>query len=107
MSLYFNQYQHKAKETAIYEDRMYPIVSLVVEAAELCDLFVKPYMRGDNLGCSPDRSTIISEAGDVLWNLSALLAEEGITLDEVAEANLKKLDDRQKRGVLQGNGGNR
>ena len=107
MSIYMNQYQHKAVETAEYKDKMYPMVSLVVEAAELADLFVKPYLRGDNGGAKPSTELIMSEAGDVLWNLAVLLSQEGISLSDVAEYNMKKLQSRQERGVIQGNGGNR
>ena len=46
--MYFNEYQLAAHETAIYQDKMYPIASLIVESAELADLFIKPYLRGDD-----------------------------------------------------------
>jgi NTP pyrophosphatase (non-canonical NTP hydrolase) len=105
MSMYLNQYQVKAKETAIYKDDMYPIVSLMVEAAEFADLFIKPRLRGDET--IPKRDDVIGEAGDVLWNLAVCLSDLGIDLSEVASTNLKKLDDRKKRGVLTGRGGKR
>ena len=101
------EYQGLAAETAVYQDKLYPITSLIVEAAELADLFIKPYLRGDNDGEAPDRDEIIGEAGDVLWNLANMLLDAGITLNEVAEYNLKKLRSRQARGVIQGNGGQR
>tara|TARA_R110000851_G_scaffold42983_1_gene106683 strand:- start:356 stop:667 length:312 start_codon:yes stop_codon:yes gene_type:complete len=103
--MHLNKYQIEAYETALYQHTMYPIVSLGVEAAELADLFIKPRLRGD--GKQPTVQEIIGEAGDVLWNLAALLQDEGITLEEVAIANLDKLRDRKARGVLQGNGGGR
>jgi len=104
MSIYLNQYQHVAVETAEYQDKMYPIVSLIVEAAELADLYVKPYLRGDDEGRGPPREDVISEAGDVLWNLAVLLHQEGISLSDVAEANMKKLKRRQENGTIQGSG---
>ena len=103
--MYLNDYQHKAVETAQYVDPMYPIASLMVEAAELGDLFIKPWLRGDD--GEPDEKQILSEAGDVLWNLAVLLHDAGLTLNEVAEYNIKKVQDRQERGVIQGKGGNR
>ena len=105
MSTYLNHYQLQAAETAVYGEPMYPIASLMVEAAEFADLFIKPWLRGDNVDL--DRKEIISEAGDVLWNLSNALYDQGITLEEVADYNLKKLQDRVDRGVLKGSGGNR
>lgn len=103
--MHMNAYQLEAVETAIYNDRMYPIASLMVEAAEYSDLFIKPYLRGDDY--EPERDMIIAEAGDVLWNLAASLYDHGITLEEVAQYNVKKLQSRAARGVIKGSGGNR
>jgi NTP pyrophosphatase (non-canonical NTP hydrolase) len=105
MTMYLNEYQLKAAETAEYDDPMYPIASLMVESAELADIFIKPWLRGDL--DDPDRMEVIAEAGDVLWNLANLLKDMDITLSEVAEYNVKKLKSRKERGVLSGNGGNR
>lgn len=100
-----NAYQNIATTFALYKNNFYPMASLMVEAAELVDLFVKPRLRGDDK--TIDREKIVSEAGDVLWNLAALLQDEGITLEEVAEYNINKLSSRLKRGVIQGDGGDR
>lgn len=101
----FDTYQQMVRDTAEYEDPFYPIASLMVEAAELGDLFVKPLLRGDTVDI--DHKAVISEAGDVLWNLTAILEDMGISLHEVAAYNKKKLEDRQERGVIKGSGGNR
>ena len=104
-NMYLNDYQHKAVETAQYDEPMYPIASLMVESAELGDLFIKPWLRGDKKDI--DRQEVVSEAGDVLWNLACLLADMEITLDEVAQYNIAKLKSRKERGVIEGSGGNR
>lgn len=101
----FDEYQQKTVDTAEYKDAMYPISSLMVESAELADLFVKPYLRGDDKLPTPEE--IISEAGDVLWNLARILDDEGISLQEVAEYNIEKLESRKERGLIKGNGGDR
>ena len=101
----FDDYQKQAAETAIYKNTFYPIASLMVESAELSDLFIKPMLRGDDKKI--DRDDLISEAGDVLWNLAMLLNDNGVDLSTVAWYNLKKLKSRQERGVIQGSGGNR
>ena len=49
----------------------------------------------------------MKEAGDVLWQLSQCLEELDLSMQVVAEMNLKKLEDRQQRGVLKGAGSNR
>jgi hypothetical protein len=101
----FDEYQRAVMETADYDDPMYPIVSLMVEAAEFADLFVKPLLRGDT--GEPSEADIIGEAGDILWNLAAALDDWNISLHEVAAFNIKKLKDRKARGVIRGKGGNR
>jgi NTP pyrophosphatase (non-canonical NTP hydrolase) len=101
----FDDYQKAAAETAQYKDMFYPIASLMVESAELSDLFIKPMLRGDDKNVN--RDDVISEAGDVLWNLSMLLKDQGVDLSTVAEYNLSKLRSRAERGVIKGSGGNR
>lgn len=101
----FNEYQRQAESTAVFTHSFYPKASLMIEAAELADLFTKPDLRGDTTFI--DRKEVISEAGDVLWNLAVLLAQRDIPLQEVADYNLAKLRDRQERGVLKGSGGDR
>jgi len=101
----FDEYQQAAGKTAEYSDKFYPIASLMVESAELSDLFIKPMLRGDDKKL--DRHDIISEAGDVLWNLAMLLKDNGVDLSEVACYNLKKLNSRKERGLIKGSGGNR
>lgn len=101
----FDEYQAEASLTALYTDSLYPIVSLMVEAAELSDLFIKPHLRGDE--GEIDVSKVISEAGDVLWNLAMLLDDFGVDFSVVAESNLEKLRKRREQGTIKGNGGDR
>jgi len=103
--LSFNDYQEYAHQTAIYEHDYYPFASLMIEAAEFADLITKQQLRGDLKGAWSDE--LMAEAGDVLWNLAECLTQYDITLQDVAEYNIKKLADRAERGVLQGDGGNR
>jgi NTP pyrophosphatase (non-canonical NTP hydrolase) len=100
-----DEYQKMAAKTANYNDPFYPIASLMVESAELGDLFIKPWLRGDQKDVC--RKEVVSEAGDVLWNLAMLLYDHSITMEEVALFNLQKLADREKRGVIKGDGGDR
>ena len=101
----FNDYQKLAQQTAIYTDPMYPVTSLMIEAAEAADLFVKPLLRGDDVEI--DRTKVVSELGDVLWNLANMAADQGLKLEDIAVFNIEKLKSRQSRGVIQGSGGNR
>ena len=101
----FNEYQKLAQQTAIYTDPMYLVTSLMIEAAEAADLFVKPLLRGDDVEI--DKVKVVSELGDVLWNLANMAADQGLKLEDIAIFNVEKLKSRQARGVIQGSGGDR
>jgi len=62
-------------------------------------------LRGDAVDV--DRTKLVSEAGDVLWNLAVLLKRNNIKLEDVAVFNIEKLKSRMARGVIQGSGGDR
>lgn len=124
----FNEYQEKALETAIYptpyvEGRdpdkyvfldekvnvgyVYPALGLVGEAGEVAEK-IKKLIRDKQGGFnSEDVESIKKELGDVLWYVAVLASEFFISLDEIAEANIKKLASRKERGKLHGNGDNR
>lgn len=53
------------------------------------------------------RTALIKEAGDVLWYLSAICNELGVSFGRVALMNLEKLCDRGERDVLPGSGDDR
>jgi NTP pyrophosphatase (non-canonical NTP hydrolase) len=101
----FNEYQKLAQQTAIYTDPMYPVTSLMIEAAEAADLFVKLLLRGDDVEI--DKVKVVSELGDVLWNLANMAADQGLKLEDIAIFNVEKLKSRQARGVIHGSGGDR
>jgi len=50
---------------------------------------------------------IMKELGDVVFYATALANIYGKGLREVIDLNMKKLDDRQRRGKLKGSGDNR
>ncbi len=106
-----NDYQRESRKTALYpqvgSNAIYPTLGLVGEAGEVADK-VKKILR-DNHGLFDDESkeAIKFELGDVLWYISQLSSELGYELEEVAKANLNKLDSRKTRGKIQGNGDNR
>lgn len=53
------------------------------------------------------REMLRYEIGDVLWYVSQLSAELGMTLEQVAQSNLDKLHDRKVRNQLAGSGDKR
>ena len=99
----FDEYQDMAAETAIYKDVVYPYLGLAEEAGEVCSLMGKS-IRDDTTFNTVDMK---KECGDVLWMLSQICTDLGISLSDVAKMNIEKLHSRMERGVLGGSGDNR
>lgn len=105
-----NTYQQRAEETAIYPTKynlIYPALGLTGEAGEVSDK-VKKLIR-DHQG-TPTLETaheIAKELGDVLWYVAITARDLGYTLEEIAQMNIIKLESRQRRGTLSGQGDNR
>ena len=107
----FNTYQKSIRKTAIYphqgDNLAYPALGLTGEAGEVADK-VKKLIRDAGGVLSQDRrEEMIKELGDVLWYLAALATELKVDLDEVAQKNITKVEDRKSRGVTSGEGDNR
>ena len=110
-----NEYQAKARETALYpgvgNNFVYPTLGLAGETGEVVEK-IKKLMRNDGVMNPEDipqekRAEIAKEMGDVLWYLAQLSTELGLTLEDVAHANLEKLASRKDRGMLHSEGDNR
>ena len=107
----FDEYQKQASKFAVYESVYYPFFGIAEEVGEFVGLYAK-LERGDDINkrfgsAAGLREAFMKEAGDILWQLSQCLEEMGLSMQDVAEMNLKKLEDRQQRGVLRGFGDNR
>lgn len=107
----FNEYQEKARGTAIYPNRdnnfIYPTLGLVGEAGEVAEKIKKVIRDNDGIITEEKREEIKKELGDVLWYIANLSKELGLTLEEVAEGNLTKLYSRLERDKVHGDGDNR
>jgi len=100
-----NDSQRAAASTAIYKQEhavIYPALGLAAEAGEVANK-VKKILRDGTF----DRQAIADEVGDCLWYIAALCRDLNVDLKDLADANLKKLKDRQQRGKLSGSGDNR
>lgn len=106
----FNEYQELAKSTAIYPESswlVYPALGLAGETGEVAEKVKKLIRDGGRLVTPDFTDSIKKELGDVLWYISALASDLGLTLDEIAEANYQKLKDRMERNIIHGSGDNR
>ena len=115
-----NEYQNRAMTTCTDSSRnfAYMMLNLVGEVGELSSKIAKRIRKGYD---SIDENNIISavpvseediaeirkEAGDILWQLSGLCSVMSWSFEDVAQENLDKLADRQKRNVIVGEGDNR
>jgi len=100
-----NHYQKKTRETAVYPENQaltYVALGLNGEAGEVAEK-VKKQIRDD----ADNTGDLLDELGDVLWYLARVADELDADLSDVAEANLDKLFDRDRRGVLHGEGDSR
>ncbi len=112
----FGEYQAAAQETAIYPSPtlngqnvgfVYPALGLAGEAGEIAEKCKKILRDKNGIVSDEDKLLIKKEIGDQIWYIAALCKEFGLSMDEVAVANIDKLRSRKERGVIQGSGDNR
>lgn len=114
--LSLEDYQIVSAETAIYPGAgeeasigglSYVTLGLTGEAGEIANK-VKKIIR-DHRGTitAKARNELAGELGDVLWYVAQVATQLGVSLNQVAELNLVKLQDRKQRNVIQGSGDHR
>lgn len=126
----FNEYQKAAHKTAIYPEVslerlektnnpavslvntyslkwVYPLLGLANESGEVLGKAKKLLRDNEGIGSSGVIDAIGKELGDVLWYLAETCTVFGLDLQQIAEANIAKLQSRQERGILKGDGDNR
>ena len=116
-----NEYQEKAMSTCLpsCNNFSYMSLGLVSEVGELAGKVAKAVRKeeitlfGNDLYCGKRitedggkelHKGLIGEIGDVLWFVSGICEVLGLSLEDVAEANLAKLAERKKNGTIIGNG---
>lgn len=119
------EYQKKAMDTCMpsCDNFSYMMLNLVGEVGELAGKIAKGIRKGDLvIGMSEitgeakesdlipqmsfaewtfSQDDLMSEAGDILWQLSGLCTVMGWSLEEVAKMNLEKLAKRKKSGTIE------
>lgn len=101
----FDEYQEVTGETAVYpEDKAVEFLALGLngEAGEVAEKIKKHMRDGKDLD-----EELRDEIGDCLWYISRLLDELGFSMDEAAEENVGKVQDRAEREKIHGSGDNR
>ena len=117
------EYQEFVKELAMYRDtvselnshdfvRIKKMLNISYAAMELADEAgevlgkAKRIIRGD-YEMDVLREQIIPELGDVLFPLTCLCEEFGVTLDDVRDMNVEKLSKRKENNTIKGQGDDR
>ncbi|WGF40274.1 MULTISPECIES: nucleoside triphosphate pyrophosphohydrolase family protein [Lysinibacillus] len=91
-----NEYQLLATRTAAKHDNELVNYGLGIagEAGEVADLIKKAMFHGHVI----DHVEVKKELGDVMWYLANIARLAGLSLDEIAEANIEKLKKRYPDG---------
>ena len=114
----YEQQAHRTIAGHAAENISYLSFGLVAEVGEVADKIAKAVRRGEisiyndeiiiNRGSGEELTqNIAQELGDVLWFVAMLAQRLGYSLEDVMKLNLDKLDDRQARGVIIGDGDKR
>lgn len=95
MSTILENYTEQVRDGMIVKPGTDPIVhsalGLAGESGEVADLVKKSqYLRSDGL----DESKLVEELGDALWYLTQIASQIGVSLEQVAIANIQKLEAR-------------
>ena len=72
----------------------YGSLGLAGEAGEVANLAKKVYRDGEGRLTPEIHKALVDELGDVLWYVSQLAYDLGVTLEGVARDNVQKLSDR-------------
>ncbi len=111
MNLSLKDYQIAALKTARgkqeHNELFHLVLGLTGETGEIAEKF-KKLVRDKNSDVKQlDLRDMNKELGDVLWYLAVLADFLDLSLEDIAQTNLTKLADRQKRSALHGSGDNR
>lgn len=93
-----NEYQKQAarfirRDIPLSDSERHALFGIASEAGEVLDIYKKSYQ-----GHPVETEHIIEEVGDLMWCAAELCTTLGVTLEEVAQTNITKLDIRYPNG---------
>jgi NTP pyrophosphatase (non-canonical NTP hydrolase) len=93
-----NKYHEFVKSTCVRDDNKYwyACLGLAGECGEVTE-HIKKSARTDFKDINDRKKELTLELGDVLWYLTRLANELGITLDEIIDSNVEKLTEKTKK----------
>ena len=110
-----DEYQEKAKKYDFFDvaddfnqiSFLEKVLGLAGEAGETADKIKKIIRDKGGKAEVEDKKEIAKELGDVLWYVANIARYMNISMSEVAQMNLDKLESRWERNKLHGEGDNR
>ena len=106
-----NSYQQAALRTAAPKEKhnelFHLLLGLVGETGEIAEKAKKIVRDKDSDFSQWDIEDLKKELGDTLWYVAVIADHFDVRLEDVAQLNIAKLADRQKRAMLGGSGDNR
>lgn len=107
----FDAYQRESRKTwsviPVDDPIVYPTLGLANEVGEVAGKIKKIFRDRHGVISDADREALKHELGDVLWYLTQICTQLGLSLEDVAQANIDKLASRLERGVIRGDGDTR
>lgn len=82
-------------------------LGLMSEAGEFGEKLKKIYWHKEGAWDEEDKKLLAKELGDCLWYIASLSSHLGVSMEDIAKANIEKLRSRVDRGVHKGWGDNR
>lgn len=111
----FDYYQEKSAKFDLFEltddlssiNFTEKVLGLTGEAGEVSDKVKKLLRDSSGILTENSKKDLEKELGDTLWYLASISRYLGLSLSDVAQTNLEKLESRLKRDQLHGSGDNR
>ena len=104
-----DRFQTITNDTRLYHPKLdhaivYPLLGLTEEVGEFTGKIRKLFRDKDSRLEEKDLLALKLELGDIMWNVVVCAEALGLKMSDILNANLKKLEDRRRRGVVKGSG---
>lgn len=111
----FNEYQKECRKTDVGTSAqdclkpgwLYYVLGCCGETGEMAEKIKKLFRDKNGIIDDEFKDALIKEMGDVQWYMARLVDQFDIDFEVIFRQNIKKLQSRQKRNKLHGNGDNR
>lgn len=108
----FDEYQKQALTTAVINpdslmDKTIWAMGVAGEAGEVVEKWKKIVAYKEGKVSEEDRDELGKELGDVVWYIAVMANSLGLSFEEIMQRNVEKLQSRQARNVIKGQGDNR